>query len=125
MTDVSHRWGGDLEVSPTGDIRVCNGDEVTTQRIIRRLLTGPGEYIWQLPYGAGLGRLVGGPADAQRIQAIVAGQLRLEAAVAADPRPSIHVVPASAGTPGTIIVEIKYRNAQSGQDQTAILPVRL
>jgi len=125
MTDVSHRWGGDLEVSPTGDIRVGTTDEVTNQRILRRLLTGPGQYIWQLPYGAGLGRLVGSPTDTRRIQAIVAVQLGLEAAVAADPRPSINVVPATVGTPGTMVVEIRYRNAQSGQEQTTTLPMRL
>lgn len=125
MTDLSHRWGGDLEVSPTGDIRVGGSDEVTTQRILRRLLTCPGQYIWQLPYGAGLGRLVGGPADPRRIQAIVSAQLGLEAAVSRDPRPSINVLPAGSGAPGTMVVEIRYRDARSGQEQTATLPMRL
>lgn len=125
MTDVTHQWGGDLEVSPTGDIRVGSVDEVTTQRILRRLLTAPGQYIWQLPYGAGLGRLVGVPADVSRIRAIVAVQLGLETAVASEPRPFISARPASSGSPGTMVVEIRYRNVQSGQEQTATLPMRL
>ncbi len=125
MTDATHRWGGDLEVGPTGDIRVGGVDEVTTQRILRRLLTGPGQYIWQLSFGAGLGGLVGRPADRRRIQAIVAMQLLLESSVSREPAPSINVRPASSGSPGTMIVEIRYRNAQSGREQMTTLPMRL
>lgn len=124
MTDIAHRWGGDLEVSPTGDLRMGSVDEVTTQRILRRLLTCPGQYVWQLAYGAGLGRQVGGALDTRRIQAIVAVQLGFEASVAPVPRPTINVVSEASGASGTTVVEIRYRNAQSGQEQTTTLPMR-
>ena len=49
-------WGGDLSVGPGGDISVAPVEAEVEQRIIRRLLTNTGDYIWHISYGAGLGR---------------------------------------------------------------------
>ena len=72
MADLALTFGGDLSVSPTGDIALSDGTTLTQQRVLRRLLTNHGGYIWQLGYGAGLAQFVGQPAAPAAIQAIVA-----------------------------------------------------
>ncbi len=54
MYDLSHQWGDDLTVGPTGDMALVTGSVFGQQRVLRRLMTNPGDYIWQLDYGAGL-----------------------------------------------------------------------
>src|ERR1700739_2948205 len=98
MADLSHLWGSDLQVSPTGDLALATGTALTQQRILRRLLTNPGDYIWQLDYGAGLPRFVGTPGAAAGIQAVIRGQICLEPSVAQAPEPVIDVQSDQAGT---------------------------
>ena len=59
MADAFHQWGSDLATGSTGDISTISGQLLGQQRVLRRLLTNPGEYIWQLDYGAGLARFIG------------------------------------------------------------------
>jgi len=47
MVDVQHRWAGDLAVTATGDLAVVTGGPLGTERVLRRLLTNPADYIWQ------------------------------------------------------------------------------
>ena len=61
MQDICHFTGGDIDSSSTGDLRTATGSERTKQRILRRLLTNPGEYLFHPGYGAGLGKKVGEP----------------------------------------------------------------
>ena len=111
MADAWHQYGADLMVGPTGDIACATGVTLGQQRVLRRLLTNPGDYIWDVGYGAGLGRFVGQPADPARIAAVVRGQIFKEAAVARQPEPVIEV---SAEPTGTVSVQIRYADAATG-----------
>jgi hypothetical protein len=81
------------------------------QRLLRRLLTNPGDYVWNLDYGAGLGCFIGDPVDMDRIQAVVRGQMLRESAVARQPEPEIDVM---ADLAGTVSVQIRYAEAGGG-----------
>ncbi len=85
MADLAHYFGQDLSLGPTGDLALVSGSLAVEQRVLRRLLTAPGAYIWHVPYGAGLGALVGMPANARLITGLVRQQMGLEAAVAQNP----------------------------------------
>src|SRR5258708_16619680 len=73
MRDLFQWWHQDLTILPNGDLMVCRGIEPTgsltpssttvegEQRVLRRLLTSPGSYIWHLEYGARLPQNVGQP----------------------------------------------------------------
>lgn len=101
MTDVSHYWGGDLSVSPSGDLLLADKPTTGTQRVYRRLLTNPAlsdsagnpvaspDYTWHPTYGAGIPRKVGSPGNVPATKALIKGQMRLEAAVAQQPAPKI------------------------------------
>ena len=114
MTDLSHQWGADLAVGPTGDLATADGSLLGQQRVLRRLLTNPGDYIWELDYGAGLGRFIGKPVNARQIQAAIRSQIFKEAAVARTPEPTINV---KLGPAGVVAVDIRYVDAMSGQTQ--------
>ena len=87
------------------------------QRLLRRLLTTPGEYIWQPDYGAGLARFIGQPASPLQIRAVIRSQIFKESAVAQNPEPVIDVQIAPGGVAGTVYVAIRYVDAPSGQTQ--------
>ncbi len=117
MADISHQWGSDLTIGSTGDLAAVAGANLGQQRMLRRLLTNPGDYIWQLDYGAGLARFIGQPANALQIRAVVRSQIFKEAAVARIPEPVIDVSFSPAGATGTVYVHIRYVDAESGQTQ--------
>lgn len=123
MTDLSHRWGGDLEVSASGDLQIGVSEDVTTQRILRRLLTSAGEYLWHLTYGAGLGGMIGHTAKPQALIAIITSQLRREASVAQDPAPMIRVRGPNSGAPSSTTVEILYRHTGTGREHLTLVPI--
>jgi phage baseplate assembly protein W len=77
-------------------------------------LTSPGDYIWQLDYGAGLAQFIGQPANALQIRAVVRSQIFKETTVARTPEPVIEV---TFGSAGTVYVYIRYVDADSGQTQ--------
>jgi hypothetical protein len=114
MADLAHGFGADLAIGPTGDLALSDAAALTRERVLRRLLTNPGDYLWQLDYGAGLGRFVGQPADATRIRAVVRGQIFKEAAVARTPEP---VVVARDDHAGGLAVDIRYADGPAGGPQ--------
>lgn len=116
MSDLQHQFGSDLSVGPTGDLATVNSSTLGQQRVLRRLLTNSGDYIWQLGYGAGLAQFVGQPADATRIRAMIRSQIFKEAAVARTPEPVIDVT--SDGI-GTVSVQVSYTDAEN--DTTQVL----
>jgi hypothetical protein len=102
LSDIAHLFGGDVGVTPSGDLAVVSGSARTTQRVIRRLLSTPtvignSAYPWEPPYGAGLAALIGGNPTAQQIQANVSAQMRQEASVAPLPAPVTTVTPIAGG----------------------------
>ena len=117
MADISHQWGADLAIGATGDLVTATGAVLGQQRVLRRLLTNPGDYLWQPNYGAGLARFIGQPGNALQIRAVIRSQIFKEAAVARTPEPVIDVSFSSAGAPGTVYVNIRYVDANSAQTQ--------
>jgi hypothetical protein len=98
MADAWHIFGNDLVISANGDILVTsNSTDETTQRVLRRLFTNQGGYIWHLAYGAGLPARVGTPSSAAAISAIATQQMLLEAGVAQIPPPTISVTSTALG----------------------------
>lgn len=117
MADAFHQWGSDLAIGSSGDIGTAAGPVLGQQRVLRRLLTNPGDYIWQLDYGAGLARFIGQPINPQQIRAVIRSQIFKEAAVARQPEPVIDVQAAPGGASGTVYVHIRYVDADSSQTQ--------
>lgn len=118
MFDVFHEWGGDLAVSSGGDLALVTASQTTSQRISRRLLTNPGDYLWNLDYGGGLALFVGTPALSSKIEAVVRTQLTLETAVAAAPAPQVSARLVDAAN-GYVVANITYA------DQSSSLPVQI
>jgi phage baseplate assembly protein W len=114
MSDLAHVIGGDLTVAANGDLAAVSGSTLGQQRVLRRLLTNAGDYIWQLNYGAGLPAMIGTPADAAAITGIVRHQIFLENAVARMPAPAISVE-----AEGSILsLSITYNDAADATAQT-------
>ncbi|MCB5944113.1 hypothetical protein [Acidocella sp. KAb 2-4] len=112
MADLALQFGGDLAVGPTGDLLLSDGAALTQQRVLRRLLTNPGDYIWQLSYGAGLGQYVGQPGAPAAIAGVARTQVLREAAVAASPAPRVTV---AAQADGTVNLSLNYTDAAAGE----------
>lgn len=114
MPDAYLIWNGDLAVSPTGDLALTEGSTLGQQRVLRRLMTNAGDYVWQTDYGAGLGQFVGATTNISSIQADIRSQLFREPAVANAPAPAIDI-----GTPGdgSIYVHLRYVDAAVGGTQ--------
>ncbi len=115
MPDLYHLWGSDLAFSPTGDLATADTPILTQQRVLRRLLTNLGDYIWALDYGAGLANFVGQPGAASAIRSAIRGQIFKEAAVAQTPEPIIELQPDPAGN---LYVHIRYADAETSITQT-------
>ena len=114
MPDLAHFYGDDLAVAPSGDLATVAMTQLGQQRVLRRLLTNPGDYLWNPGYGAGLAQFVGQPANAARIRAVVRSQIFQEAAVAQNPQPVIDV---QGNTDSSVYVYIRYADATSGETQ--------
>jgi hypothetical protein len=117
MSDLWHQWGNDLVLGVTGDLSLASGSDLGQQRLLRRLLTNLQDYLWQLDYGAGLGRFIGQPGSALQIKAVIRGQMFKEPIVARTPEPVIDVQVSPVGSVGTIYVVIRYSEAPSGKVQ--------
>lgn len=123
VLDIGHDWGADLEVGPSGDLAIAAGTMASTQRVLRRLLTNPGDYIWNLGYGAGLSRYVGGTVSSAEIAAEVRTQLLLESAVASSPAPDIAISTPEGPGMGLFELSVRYTDAGSGQSTSLTLPI--
>lgn len=119
MADIAHVIGQDLQLGPTGDLVVVDGDGETRQRILHRLLTSAGMYIWQLSYGAGLPALIGSVASQQQITAIIRAQMAYEPSVAASPEPQVVL---ANGIVTQVSATITYTDNASSNIQTLTLP---
>lgn len=107
MFDIFHNWGDDLAVGNSGDLALSSGSDTINQRILRRLLTNPGDYIWNLDYGGGLGQFVGQPVDSREIEGVIRTQLLREAAISVSPPPGI-VTTVTDAAGGNVAVAITY-----------------
>lgn len=110
MSDLWHIIGGDLDAAATGDVLQVDGLDETSQRLLRRLITNPGDYVWHPEYGAGLGSKVGELYDAGAIIGLIRSQIFLEANVARTPAPVITVTP----IPDGMSARIQYYDNSTG-----------
>lgn len=118
MIDLYHWWGSDLTVTATGDLKTVMRTDRSRQRVLRRLMTAPGDYLSHPTYGAGLPAYVGRNAEAGKIKAVIVGQMRLEASVdqSATATPAVTVAPVGAGI---LSAAISYQTA-SEQDPAVV-----
>lgn len=107
LNDVNHWVGGDIAVSPTGDLGLASADLRTQQRIVRRLVTNPGDYIFHTDYGAGLPQKIGEVLDVPALRGLIRAQILQEAGVAQSPEPQVDV----AAITGGVSVRILYSSA--------------
>ena len=108
--DLDHTFGGDLSVSRNGDLLQASGLTRSQQRILRRLLTNPGDYLWQPAYGAGLRAAIGSTLTSSTLIGTVRAQLALESSVAQHPAPVISVQPLF----NCLNMSIQYTDTESG-----------
>jgi hypothetical protein len=113
MRDLFHEWGSDLAVGSGGDLALASGSDVISQRLRRRLLTNPGDYLWNLDYGGGLAQFVGTPAISAEIEAVVRMQIGLETAIPATPAPQVNASVVDLAN-GYVVANITYSDASSG-----------
>jgi hypothetical protein len=123
VADLFQWWQQDLTILPDGDLLLASdvaksgaivsggGTAEGEQRVIRRLLTAAGTYIWHLEYGAGLPQYVGQPAQISAVAAIIRAQLLLEDAVVQSPPPNITAAPIVNG----LVVNISYMDNRVGR----------
>lgn len=117
MSDIAHQWGSDLSIGSAGDLALASGTTLGQQRVLRRLLTNPGDYIWQLGYGAGLAGFIGQTTSPTQIAALIRSQIFRESVVARTPEPDISVAPLQEGASAGIFVSIRYVDMASGSTQ--------
>ena len=109
MNELAHLVGGDLALSSVGDVALSNGLTRSQERILRRLMTNPGEYLFHPEYGAGLPQFIGQPLTVAKVRGVIRTQLLLEESVAHNPEPRIDVV----AIPEGISVSIRYTDANT------------
>ena len=114
MQDAALLWAQDLGASSIGDVALATGTALGQQRVLRRLLTNPGDYVWNPTYGAGLAQFVGAPCDVAAIRATIRSQIFMEASVARLPEPVFDV---SSASDGSVYVQIRYVDSASGSTQ--------
>ncbi|WP_084084820.1 phage tail protein [Cupriavidus sp. USMAA2-4] len=114
LNDLDHWVGADLGVSATGDLAVAAGDTRTQQRIVRRLCTNPGDYMFHPDYGAGLPAKIGQNADLPALRALIRTQVLMEDAVAKLPEPEVDLVQISTG----FSITIRYTSADTRKPVT-------
>ncbi len=111
--------GSDIALSATGDLLGVSGAPYTQQRVLRRLLTNPGAYIWHIPYGAGLPRFVGEVANGVRIAAVIRRQMALEKGVARSPPPAVTV---DAQPTGIVTARVTYADLNGTPQKLVVTP---
>lgn len=121
--DIEHQWGGDLSASSSGDLAGATGSAAITQRLLRRLLTNPNDYIWNLDYGAGLPKFVGTPSRSVEIEAIVRAQIMLEPTIARLPEPTIGISEPALTDMRSFQVDIQFSEASTGMQSRLSAPV--
>lgn len=114
--DLSAFFGGDLALTPGGDLATAAGSPRGLQRVLRRLMTNPGDYPWQIAYGAGLPAAIGTPARADALRAVITSQMMQEPAVARTPAPAAEV---RVQGDGAVFASIRYVDAETGASQSA------
>lgn len=120
MSDLDHTMGTDLSLGPTGDLRCADGSDAIRERVLRRLLTNRGDYVWWPDYGGGLPGFVGQSASQPLLEAVIRAQMLLEGSVARRPLASVSV---DGNEDGTVTASIQFadRDAQTVQQANVVI----
>ena len=118
LSDLAHWFGSDIQPSSAGDLSTVSGTIRGEQRVLRRLLTNPGDYLFEPNYGAGLPQYIGKQLDIAKLQALCVSQMLLEDTVAKSPAPVVKIKQAPNDFT-SISVQINYN------DQPTLTPVVL
>lgn len=121
LVDINHYFGSDISTSATGDMAQASGTTRGTQRVLRRLLTNPGDYIFHPEYGAGLARYIGAILNIEEIKALIIGQMALEESVSQFPEPDVRITSIQGG----ISVYIRYTDKESSSQATLSFNVNI
>jgi phage baseplate assembly protein W len=113
--DAGHYFGGDLQLGATGDLLAADGILESNQRILRRLLTNAGDYLWNPSYGAGLPQRIGMPLNEPDLATLVRSQIYREASVSQSPAPQVTSRQIANG------IDMRIAYLQREQNQTATL----
>lgn len=118
MADIYQDYGADIQLSAQGDLLSVIGATMTQQRVIRRLLTNPGDDVFNPEYGAGLGRFVGENLSEdlyQDIKNTCVTQILKEDSVAKNPRPVVTISIIESGSQQVPQVNIQYYDLELQQ----------
>ena len=118
MSDISHTFGYDLDISDTGDLAIVSGSNIGKQRITRRLCTNPGDYIFCTDYEAGLPQRIGNTDTLSDLTSVILEQMKMEASISQSPTPSIKMYTL---TDGTKKISIQY--SDSNTDETTLMEI--
>jgi phage baseplate assembly protein W len=122
--DLSHLIGTDIaitsSVNATADLLNIVNPIEGQQRVLRRLLTNPGDYVWQPIYGAGLARFVGQPINNLTLSGTIRQQMKLERAVKQVPPPNVTL--ASQPT-GVVVAGVQYIDADTNLTSALSIPL--
>lgn len=91
VADIALWWGSDLQLSPTGDLATVIQVDRSRQRVLRRLMTNQGDYLFEPTYGAGVPGFIGADENDAAITATIRGQMQLEDSVSQSPEPTVSV----------------------------------
>lgn len=111
MADIAHYIGSDISILSNGQFEIAFDAVEGQQRVLRRLLTNPGDYPFELSYGAGLAAFLGQATSKPRISARISSQMLLERAVMQSPPPTVDV---QVGNDNIVIANIQYVDRNSG-----------
>ena len=120
--DAYQYYGNDIQYSATNDIQLASDIDRSQQRVLRRLFTNPGDYIWHPEYGAGLPLYIGqplSPVNIDQLQTIITSQMYLEDSVAQTPAPVINIQTTQFG----LFIQITYMVNPSQQSVVLSFPV--
>jgi hypothetical protein len=112
LYDLYLDFGNDL-VPVAHDLGTVAGSKRSEQRVLRRLLTAPGSYIWHPTYGAGLPSFIGEPLSEDKIdlmKSLILSNLFLEDSVAQTPPPKIAIQTIGNGA----FIQINYTENPTG-----------
>lgn len=105
----------DLAWSSNGDLQIVSSVLESQQRILRRLPTNPGDYIWHKDYGGGILKWIGRPIQEPEMKTVIVTQMYLEQSVVQNPQPQVDFV-STVG--GAITSGIRYVESDSNEPVT-------
>ena len=115
--DISHEIGDDIRLDSTNDLAFVFDTDETNQRIMRRLFTNKGTYIWNAKWGASIPWKVGETLSLELYNLVVnevTAAVLEDEDVAKDPPPEISIKTTNNG----LICYIRYYNTSSDKHDT-------